>query len=211
MGRTVSENEPTVQEQFDTALAALPPKQRLFVEEYLTCLNAAEAARRAGYSEKGARQQGQRLLTYVDVAAAVQAGLALRAMPPDEVLARLADQARATADDFLAIYESPLYDITGQPVLDKDGKPIVRYWPSLDLEKARQAGMLHLIKKVSYTAHGPSVELYDAQAALNTLAKYYGLLVDRQELTGKDGAPLFPDFERALQKTYADSDGPPIE
>lgn len=30
------------------------------------------------------------------------------------------------------------------------------------------------------------------------------------ELTGKDGAPLFPDFEAALQKTY-DNSGPTIE
>lgn len=33
---------------------------------------------------------------------------------------------------------------------------------------------------------------------------------DRQEITGKDGAPLFPDFERSLQKAYADDD-PPVE
>lgn len=179
-------DEPTLQARFEAALGALPPKQRLFVEEYLACLNAAEAARRAGYSERGARQQGQRLLTYVDVATAVRLGLALRVMPADEVLARLADMARGSADDFLTIHESPLHNITGQPVLDMDGKPIVRYWPSLDLEKARERGMLHLVKKVSYTVHGPSVELYDAQAALNALAKYHGLLVDRQE-TGPPG------------------------
>lgn len=33
---------------------------------------------------------------------------------------------------------------------------------------------------------------------------------ERQEITGKDGAPLFPDFERSLQKAYADDD-PPTE
>lgn len=168
-------DEPTLQEQFDAALAVLPPKQRLFVEEYLACLNAAEAARRAGYSEKTARQQGQRLLTNVDVAAALRFGFALRAMPADEVLTRLADMARATADDFLTIYESPLNDITGQPVLGRDGQPIVRYFPSLDLEKMRERGMLHLVKKVTYTAHGPSVELYDAQAALTKLGEYHKL------------------------------------
>jgi len=34
---------------------------------------------------------------------------------------------------------------------------------------------------------------------------------DRHELTGKDGAKLFPDFEKALEKTYADSDEPTTE
>jgi len=50
----------------------LTPKQRLFVAEYLVDLNATQAAIRAGYSKKTAKSQGQRLLTNVDVAAAIQ-------------------------------------------------------------------------------------------------------------------------------------------
>lgn len=165
-------------------------KQRLFIDAYLVCLNAAEAARRAGYSEKTARFIGAENLTKPNIAAAVAAGLAERAMGGDEVLARLADHARSTADDFITVYESPLHDIVGQPILDRDGNAIVRYFPSLDLEKARQRGMLHLIKKVSYTAHGPSVELYDAQAALALLAKHHGLLVDKTEVSGPGGGPI---------------------
>lgn len=41
-------------------------------EYYASCGNAAEAARRAGYSEKTARQQGERLLTNVDILAYVK-------------------------------------------------------------------------------------------------------------------------------------------
>lgn len=44
-------------------------KQRKFSDEYLIDLNATQAAIRAGYSEKTARQVGQRLLTYVDISA----------------------------------------------------------------------------------------------------------------------------------------------
>lgn len=44
-------------------------KQRKFCDEYLINLNATQAAIRAGYSEKTARQVGQRLLTYVDISA----------------------------------------------------------------------------------------------------------------------------------------------
>ena len=47
-------------------------KQRLFVEEYLVDHNATAAAVRAGYSERTAKQQGSRLLTNVDVAAAIE-------------------------------------------------------------------------------------------------------------------------------------------
>lgn len=52
---------------------ALTPKQQRFVEEYLIDLNATQAAIRAGYSAKTAKQQGGRLLTNVDVSEAVAA------------------------------------------------------------------------------------------------------------------------------------------
>ena len=52
---------------------SLTPKQARFVEEYLIDLNATQAAIRAGYSEKTAYSQGQRLLKKVEIAAAIQA------------------------------------------------------------------------------------------------------------------------------------------
>ena len=42
-------------------------RQRRFAEAFAACGNAAQAAREAGYSEKTARSQGQRLLTSVDI------------------------------------------------------------------------------------------------------------------------------------------------
>lgn len=42
-------------------------KQQRFCDEYLIDLNATQAAIRAGYSAKTARQIGQRLLTNVDI------------------------------------------------------------------------------------------------------------------------------------------------
>jgi phage terminase small subunit len=43
-------------------------KQETFAQEYLIDLNATKAAIRAGYAERSARQQGQRLLTNDDIA-----------------------------------------------------------------------------------------------------------------------------------------------
>ena len=45
----------------------LGARQKRFCEEYLVDLNATQAAIRAGYKEKTARSQGQRLLTNVDI------------------------------------------------------------------------------------------------------------------------------------------------
>ena len=50
----------------------LTPKQKAFADYYIECGNAAEAARNAGYSEKTARSQGQRMLTNVDISAYIE-------------------------------------------------------------------------------------------------------------------------------------------
>lgn len=52
----------------------LTAKQARFKDEYLIDNNATQAAIRAGYSAKTAKSQGQRLLTNVDIAAAIKAG-----------------------------------------------------------------------------------------------------------------------------------------
>ena len=42
-------------------------KHQVFAKEYLADHNATQAAIRAGYSERTAKQQGSRLLTFADV------------------------------------------------------------------------------------------------------------------------------------------------
>ncbi|APE31795.1 hypothetical protein BOX17_13040 [Halomonas aestuarii] len=49
----------------------LTPKKARFVDEYLIDLNANQAAIRAGYSEKTARQVGAENLSKPDIAAAI--------------------------------------------------------------------------------------------------------------------------------------------
>ena len=51
----------------------MTPKQQRFVDEYLIDLNATQAAIRAGYSEKTARQVGAENLSKPDIAAAIEA------------------------------------------------------------------------------------------------------------------------------------------
>lgn len=65
-------------------------KHKAFVAEYLVDLNATQAAIRAGYSEKTARQQGQRLLTKASVAEAIRRAQEARAK-----------RTQITADDVL--------------------------------------------------------------------------------------------------------------
>ena len=58
---------------------ALTPKQERFVAEYLIDLNATQAAIRAGYSVKTAKQAGSENLSKPDIAKAVQDAQAARA------------------------------------------------------------------------------------------------------------------------------------
>lgn len=81
---------------------ALNPKQQRFVDEYLIDLNATQAAIRAGYSPRTAKQQGQRLLTNADVAAAVERARALRSerceLTQDYVVKGLMCEAELTGE-----------------------------------------------------------------------------------------------------------------
>ena len=72
----------------------LTPRQREFVNQFLLDMSATQAALRAGYSPKTAKQQGSRLLSNVDV----QSVLAVRK-------AALAERAEITVVDVLKMLE----------------------------------------------------------------------------------------------------------
>lgn len=79
------------------------PKQARFVDEYLIDENATQAAIRAGYSAKTAKQIGARLLTKVDIMAAVNGGRRViadrNALTQDEVIAGLRKEANLYGED----------------------------------------------------------------------------------------------------------------
>jgi hypothetical protein len=133
-------------------------KQRLFVEHYLGDAkgNATEAARRAGYAPRYAREIGGRLLHKPHIAAAIEARIAEVAMTSAEVLGRMSDLASSTLEDFL--------DLSGET-------------PSgaVSLAKAKRLGRIHTLKKLKWTENGPEIELHAPFQALDKLGQYYGL------------------------------------
>jgi hypothetical protein len=217
----------TPQERYEAALAALQAKQRKFVAHYLASLNASQAARQAGYSEKTAGQIGYQLLQKTSIAAAVSAGMALQAMPAEEILARLSAQARGDMSDFLRVDEEEVslsWSVLELPT-DRDGNPdlpgavydlaqqkvvrptervlhtatVKRAVARLDLMEAGRRGKLGLVKKYSLDDDGKvAIELYDAQAALALLGKARNLFVERQELSVSSAQPLIREVVIAL-------------
>ena len=83
----------------------LAGKQQRFVEEFLVDLNGAQAAIRAGYSRRTAKEQASRLLTKVNVQAALAAAQAARAqrveLTQDTVLRELALLAQSDVTHYV--------------------------------------------------------------------------------------------------------------
>ena len=97
----------------------LTARRARFVSEYLVDLNATQAAIRAGYSRRTARQQGSRLLTNVDVKRAIaQAQQELRErhdIEADRVLSEYASVAFSDINDYRAVFETGEVDRESLP------------------------------------------------------------------------------------------------
>lgn len=141
----------------------LTDKQRLWIEEYLTCWNATEAVRRVGYrgSYDVLRQIGHDNLHNPQIRAIIEARIKEKAMSADEVLARIADIARGSMADFIS----------------------VNGHTRLDFKRAQEAGRLHLIKTYSKGPKGTRLELLDPLKALELLGKAMGLFTERVDVT----------------------------
>jgi len=138
-------------------------QQRAFADEYLKDFNATQAAIRAKYSEKTAYSQGQRLLKHVEVAEYIEARLSDITMSANEVLLRLAEQARGEHGRYI----------------HEDGY--------VEIDKLVKDGKAHLIKAVKPGQWGTVYEFYDAQSALALIGKHHKLFTERQEVSGPDG------------------------
>lgn len=107
-------------------MAALNDKQATFVREYLIDLNATQAAIRAGYSEKTAASQGERLLRNVEVAAAIQEAMDKRSerteIDADWVLKRWAKIVEADPNELIQYRRGACPSCAGvEPAEDAQG------------------------------------------------------------------------------------------
>ena len=151
---------------------ALSNKQRVFIEAYLRSWNATQAAIEAGYSPKSARVIGHENLTKPDISAEIQRRVGEITMSADEVLVRLAEQARAAYSDYLT----------------PDG--------TVDFTRLIADGKGHLVKGIKDTAQGRNIEFHDAQAALVQIGKHHKLFTDKVEVEHSGTVEITAD-ERA--------------
>lgn len=164
---------------------ALSQQQRIFVAEYLkNGMNATNAAVSAGYSEKTARSQGSRLLTLVDIQAAIGAKAEAVLTKLDYGVERtLNEVARIAFFDPAKVFET---DGSVKRIQDMDedsraaiaGMEVSDIWDAGDDEQRSIIGNLKKIK------------IADKGAALDKLMRYHALYREKLEVTGADGGPI---------------------
>lgn len=150
-------------------------KHARFVAEYLKDFNATQAAVRAGYSAKTAKQQGSRLLTNVDVAAAIAEKQAKQLETADLSAARVLEELRRLA----------LSNV--QEFFDEHGnlKPV----HLLTREQAASIASFEVIKKNAEAGDGiidtiHKLKVWDKPRSLEMLCKHFGLLTEKVEHSG---------------------------
>ena len=152
-------------------MSGLTNKQRKFIDEYLKTFNATEAARRAKYGNENTNDVtlaaiGSENLRKPKIAEKIAEYFIASTMSKEEVLARLADIARAE----YAAYLNP------------DG--------TFDLARLLVDGKGYLVKGIRETRYGRQIEFYDSQKALVDIGRHHVLFADRQEITGAGGGPV---------------------
>lgn len=143
----------------------LTARQERFVKEYLVDLNATQAALRAGYSEKTAYSQGQRLLKHVEIQAAVQTEMEKRSK-----------RVEITQDRVLLEY-ARLAFFDPRKLFDEEGAP--KHITDLDEATAAALAGLDVVKEVDPDCGGVTYtkkyKLANKLGALESLGKHLGL------------------------------------
>lgn len=146
-------------------------KRMLFAREYLIDLNATQAAIRAGYSPKTAKQQALRLINRPDVQEYIQ-----QAMKERE------ERTNISADYVLTtIYETVERCRQSYPVLDKKGNQVY--------VETQEGNMLP-----AYAFDSKGV-----LKGCELLGKHLKLFVDRTEHTGTNGGPIVVKLPSELE------------
>ena len=143
----------------------LTPMRVLFVELYAASLNATQAAIGAGYSPKTAYSQGQRLLKIVEIQTALASYREIVAKRNDVTIDRIVEEYRriafADTTDFVPVRGGFV------EIVDTD-----------DLTPEQRAA----ISEIRQTKDSLSIKFHSKTHALDALAKYMGMISDRNEV-----------------------------
>lgn len=146
-------------------MAKMTAKQKRFCDEYLVCLNATQAAIKAGYSKKTAKQIGQENLTKPDLQIYIENRMAKKEKEliaeSDEVMKYLTAVMRREKSEYIVV------TITEEKST---------YVPGEDGKMRRET----VKKEVPQIVEIPA-QLRDSNKAAELLGKAYGIYTDKIE------------------------------
>ena len=157
-------------------------RQKRFVEEYLIDLNAAQAAIRAGYSEKRANAIGYDLLTNTDIQNAIDAALAERAEKTKITAERVVKELAVLA----------FTDFRKAVAWGPDGVTLL---PSGELSDGEAAIIAEVSETRSETGGSIKAKRYDKLKALELLGRHLGMFNDRIKIGGDADGPIIIRWE----------------
>lgn len=157
---------------------ALTLKQKMFIDEYLIDLNATQAAIRAGYSPKTAKDIASQNLAKLNIRIEIDKRMAERSkrvgMNADRVLQELGKLAFVKIED----------------VIDFETGRIKPTATSDDLAAIQSIK----IKPGEYGTER-EIKFYDKKATLELLGKHLGLWTDKQEIEHTGSVQFVDDIE----------------
>ena len=162
----------------------LTKKQERFCQEYIIDLNGTQAAIRAGYSEKAAKEQASENLTKTNIQQKItelqKAKSKRLEFDADDIFNILKKQATLDIKDIINVKQITLKDDAGND--------IVRDYIHLqDWAKIDGTLISEIKQNKDLMVH---VKVYDKQKALELIGRHLGMWVDKMEITGKDGEPI---------------------
>jgi phage terminase small subunit len=172
----------------------LTNKQRVFIDAYLETFSGAEAARRAGYSQRTARQMGRENLSKPYIKAEIDARLEESRMSADEALQALSEIARGDIGEFMDV------STVGWNISLVDENEDGTY------QKKKSTRLIKKIKQKVTTIQGggddgreiieTEIELHDPLSAIDKILRVAGKYKDSLDLTTK-GEKL-PDYRDVI-------------
>ena len=161
------------------AKGKLTPKQARFVDEYLTDLNATQAAKRAGYKDPSI---GRQLITKNNVSEAI-------ARRQENLKNKLEITQERILQEYARIGFLNLRDL-----FDEEG----RLLPIHRIPDDAIRGLAGIETETTFQGRGDEavpitirkIKTLDKKGALDSLAKHLGMFVEKHEHSGPGGGPI---------------------
>lgn len=152
-------------------MAKLTLKQQRFVEEYLVDLNATQAAIRAGYSPKTAKEIGSQNLTKLNIKNCIDMAMAQRSkrtgINQDRIVEEIAKIAFVNPTDVINMDEATVLGDSNREDTATIASVKVKVIPTEDGDITER-----------------EIKMYDKLKALELLGKHLGMFKDKVELSG---------------------------